>query len=543
LPYALPPGYALFNGTSMASPQAAGAAALLISAAKQAGVQKQPAQLRQALNSTTRLLDGPAHANIPIFAQGNGLLDVVAAWDLLRTNIKTTAVVGSVRVDTVLSQFLATPGTGTGIFIREGLHAGESTVRNYTFVRTSGGAKPVTFNVSWVGNDGTFKSAGTIALPHNEPVDFPVTISPAAPGAHSAILNLDDPSTSGIDFQAMNVAVASHRFVAADGYAVTTNASIGRAQQQRFFFEVPEGAPAFKVDFSGPNGLAGTGQARFLRWHPYGIGIDANAVSNCYVGLVCSNGLSTTSRTTTNPTPGVWEVTVDARRTSDVDLAPYAMTASILGASVAPNPDVIASASVGVPVARSYTLTNLYGAFSGRAVGSTLGSAHIATPSIANLGSQQYPVIVTAGSTSLRATIGGTSDPAADLDLYVFNCTVNPCVLAGQSADGDSEESVTIANPAAGTWVVLIDGFSVPAGTTKFDYVDVFVNPAFGTVSVTDADALRPAGSSWTVPGAVTAGAVPAAGRSLLGTVQVRTASPENLLVGSGNVIVQSVTP
>ena len=39
--YALPPGYSMLNGTSMASPQAAGAAALLISAAKQQNVQKQ----------------------------------------------------------------------------------------------------------------------------------------------------------------------------------------------------------------------------------------------------------------------------------------------------------------------------------------------------------------------------------------------------------------------------------------------------------------------------------------------------------------------
>ena len=88
----------------------------------------------------------------------------------------------------------------------------------------------------------------------------------------------------------------------------------------------------------------------------------------------------------------------------------------------------------------------------------------MATPSIANLAQQQYPVVVTAGSTSLRATIGSPSDPAADLDLFVFNCTSGTCVLAGQSADGDSEESVTIANPAAGNWVVLVDGFAVPAG-------------------------------------------------------------------------------
>jgi hypothetical protein len=150
-------------------------------------------------------------------------------------------------------------------------------------------------------------------------------------------------------------------------------------------------------------------------------------------------------------------------------------------------------------------------------------------------------VDVTAGSTSLRATIGHTSDPGADLDLFVFNCTTGSCVLAGQSADGDSEESVTIANPAAGTWVTLVDGFAVPAGTTTYDYVDAFTNPAFGSVSVTDANALRPAGSSWTAPGSVTANSAPAVGRVLLGTVDVRT--DPNVLVGTGDVVVQAVTP
>jgi hypothetical protein len=221
--------------------------------------------------------------------------------------------------------------------------------------------------------------------------------------------------------------------------------------------------------------------------------------------------------------------------------APFTLTASILGATVSPNPDTIASAAIGVPVARSYDITNLFGAFTGRATGTTLGSAFRATPNIAGAAQQTYLVTVTAGSTSLRATIGSPSDPAADLDLFVYNCTTGSCVLAGQSADGDSEESVTIANPAAGLWSVLVDGYAVPAGTTTYSYVDVFANPAFGSVSVTDANALRPAGSTWTVPGSVTANAAPAAGRVLLGSVQVRTDT--NVLIGSGDVIVESVTP
>jgi hypothetical protein len=88
---------------------------------------------------------------------------------------------------------------------------------------------------------------------------------------------------------------------------------------------------------------------------------------------------------------------------------------------------------------------------------------------------------------------------------------------------------------------VLIDGYSVPAGTTTYNYVDVFANSAFGNIAVTDANAVRPSGTTWTVTGSVTVNAAPAAGRVLLGNVQVRTDT--NVLVGSGDVIVENVAP
>jgi hypothetical protein len=538
--YTLPPGYDMFNGTSMASPQAAGAAALLISAAQQAGAQHKPAQLRQAMLSSARFLDP---ARIQAYEQGNGLIDVGAAWDLLQTNIKTVDITSSVPVNTVISGFLQTPNVGVGIYDREGVTIGTSYTRTYTFTRTSGGSKPITYNLNWVGNDGTFSSAGSIALAHNQPANLTVTIDPATAGVHSAILNLDDPSTTGIDYQTMNTIVAADTFTAANNYSHTKTGTIGRNQDVSYFFQVPAGTPALKVDLTGPSGAAGAGQARFLRFHPFGLTIEPSTNSlACYNPPVPGGvGCNPASRTTTNPQAGVWEVTVDARRTADVADTPYMLTVSILGASVSPNPDVIAAATIGTPIARSYTLTNLFGPFTGRAVGTTLGSARRGVFTIANLEQQLYPVVVTAGSTSFRATIGGTSDPAADLDLFVFNCTTGPCVLVAQSADGDSEESVTITNPAAGNWLVVIDGFAVPAGTTTYNYVDVFVNAAFGSVSVTDANALRASGASWMVPGSVTANAAPADGRVLLGNVQVRTDT--NVLVGSGDVVIESVTP
>jgi hypothetical protein len=444
-------------------------------------------------------------------------------------------------VHTILSGFLATPGRGEGIYDREGVAAGDTLTRVYTFTRTSGGGGSRTYNVSWSGNDGTFASATTLALPLNTPTTLSVTVHPTAAGTHSAILNLDDPSTAGIEKQTLNTVVAAEAFTAADNYTVTRTGSIGRNQVTSYFVAVPARTPAFKVDLQGGGATPGTGQIRFLRFHPYGVSLEDNSSLSCYTPSSGSCVGSPTSRTTSNPQAGVWEVTVEARRTSDTENAPYTLTMSILGATVSPNPDVIASAPLGTPVARSYTLTNGFGAFTGRAVGTTLGSAKTLTPTITGGVQQQRVVSVTAGSTSLRATIGSASDTGADLDLYVYNCTTGSCVLAGQSADGDSEESVTIANPAAGTWVTLVDGYAVPSGSTTFSYVDVFTNPAFGSVAVTDANALRPAGSSWTVPGAVTANAAPAAGRVLLGSVQVRTDA--NVLVGTGDVVVQSVTP
>jgi hypothetical protein len=340
----------------------------------------------------------------------------------------------------------------------------------------------------------------------------------------------------------MNTIIVAEQFNAGNNYSINESGSIGRNHVLHYFFTIPAGTPAFKVDLDD-HSAAGTGQVRFLRFHPYGVTIEpSNNSLSCYSPPVAGGpACNPLSRTTSNPQPGVWEVTVEARRTSDVANAPFTLTASILGATVSPNPDTIASATIGTPVARSYTATNLFGAFTGRMVGTTLGSAFRARPTIANLAQQQRVVTVTAGSSSLRATIGNTSDPAADLDLFVYNCTTGSCVLAGQSADGDSEESVTIASPAAGAWVVLVDGFAVPAGTTDYDYTDVFVNAAFGSVSVTDANALRPAGSSWTAPATVTANAAPATGRVLLGNVQVRTDT--NILIGSGEVVVQNVTP
>jgi hypothetical protein len=538
--YTLPPGYGMLQGTSMASPQAAGVGALLVSAAKQKNVSYEPQQIRTALKSSARFLKG-----YQAYEQGNGLIDVKKAWNLLKADIKTTNITSSVPVNTVISSFLSTPGIGQGIYDREGVKARDRYVREYTFKRTSGPAHPLTYQVEWKGNDGTFSSAPTITLPLNSAVKFRVTVNPKAAGIHSATLNLDSPMTTGIEYQTLNTVIAAEDFTASNGYQVKHGGEVGRNEWHSYFVRVPAGTPALKVDLQGGGTAAGAGQVRFLRFHPYGAPVESTQTPNCYnppvaPGNSCNNGDSPTSRTVANPLAGVWEIVVEARRTSDVAYAPYTLAVSVLGASVSPNPDTIASAPVNQPLSRQYTLTNKFGPFTGRAVGSDLGSARITRPSIADQAQLQFPVTVTAGSTQLRVKIGNPSDLGADLDLVLFNCTTGSCVQAAISADGDSEEAVTVANPAAGVWIALVDGYAVPAGTTAFDHLDVFTNPAFGTLAVTDANTARPAGATWTVAGVLTPKAAPAAGRVLLGNIEVRTDT--NVLVGSGDVIVQAVT-
>ena len=191
----------------------------------------------------------------------------------------------------------------------------------------------------------------------------------------------------------MNTVLAPYAFSAANNYSNAISGSVGRGQQQHYFFRVPAGTPAFKVDLAtAASTTPGTGQIRFLRWHPYGLGDRRRTRSPSATSRrrpSCSTG-SPTSRTVTNPLAGVWEVTVDARRTSDADFTPYTLTGRSSARPSRRTRTSSPSATIGVPIARSYTLTNIFGAFTGRAVGTALGSARIGPFTIAHLEQQQY---------------------------------------------------------------------------------------------------------------------------------------------------------
>ncbi|WP_328522241.1 S8 family serine peptidase [Kribbella sp. NBC_00359] len=536
--YALPPGYSMLNGTSMAAPQATGAGALLVSAYKATfGTRPTAAALRSAIRSSASY-----QPQLGAYEQGAGLFAVTSAWDQLRAGQRPNAISATVPVSTVLSDQLATPNIGVGIHDREGVTLGVKYNRTYTLTRTSGPAKAVPHVVRWLGNDGTFNSRMKVNLPLNEPVDFAVQVNPFSPGAHSAVLQLDDPTTPGVDLITMNAVFVPNDLTAANAYTFQASGKVGRDATQSYFIRVPVGASALKVDMTGGGDQAGAGQIRFLRYSPQGLPVDSNASTSCYdpdAGAGCAGG-TPHSRTFVNPQPGVWELVVEARRTSDVKEAPFGLTATVLGTAITPNPDVVASATIGTSLTRNYTVSNQLAGFTGRLVGGgALASTQTQRPTIGNLASQTFDVTVPAGVTSYTVRTGNAADLRADIDLLVFRCAP-ACVLVGASGGSTAVEQVTLTNPVAALYRIEVDGFSVPSGSTAYDLVDSYVQPALGSLTSNDVDASHPSGSSWSPTATLTVSAEPGAGRKLTGTLSVQTDA--GVTVGSGSLIVDTVT-
>ncbi|MFC7917563.1 S8 family serine peptidase [Streptomyces sp. NPDC057386] len=529
--YSLPAGYSMLQGTSMASPQAAGAMALLLSAAKQQGIDLTPAKLRTAVTSTAdHIKDAQPHE------EGAGLLNIVDAWKAIKKGATAHEYTVKAPVDTAIDYALKTPGFGTGLYDREGgLKAGQKKTYEITLTRTSGEDKAIRHELHFENNaGGTFRIVGSdeVKLPLNKPVTVKVEARPKAAGIKSAILEVDDPRTEGIDKQVLTTVVVStpvqHTF--------TAKSSVQRNSTQSYFLTVPEGAKALEVAIGG---LKDKSQTRFISIHPYGVPVDNTSTPYCYNNYLDGNGCKPDVRSYADPQPGVWEVEVEARRTSPLLDNPYTLNVSVLGASFDPETVTVPEAKAGTPVPASWTVTNAFAAIDGKLVGGPLGSAKNARPAIEDGETQVTTVVVPEGAKSLDVAIGNVSDASADLDLVVRDASG---ATVAQSADGDSEESVSIADPAPGTYTIVVDAYSVPAGTTEYDYRDVFFSEALGTVTVDgDAPVKLGTGRSATVSANIIAASAAPEGREFFGRVQLVNA--RGTVAGLGNVKIGTVTP
>jgi hypothetical protein len=529
--YTLPAGYSMLQGTSMASPQAAGASALLLSAAKQKGLDLTPAKLRTALTSTADHIKG-----VQAYEEGAGLINIVDAWDAIEDGASAHDYKVKAPVDTAIDSALKEPGFGTGLYDREGgLRAGQKKTYDITITRTSGADKAIRHELHFENNAGdTFRIAGSdeVKLPLNQPVTVKVQANPRSAGLKSAILEVDDPRTEGIDKQVLTTVVVA----APVRPTFTASASVQRNSTRSYFLTVPEGATSLEVAIGG---LKDKSQTRFIALHPYGVPVDSTSTPNCYNNYLDGNGCRPDVRSYADPQPGVWEIEVESRRTSPLLDNPYTLDVAVLGAAFDPQTVTVPEAKAGTPVAASWKVTNGFAAIDGKLVGGPLGSAKSARPAIKEGETQTSTVVVPAGATSLDVAIGSVSDASADLDLTVYDATG---AVVGQSADGDSEEAVSVAAPAAGTYTIEVAGYAVPAGSTEYDYRDVFFAASLGSVTV-DGSAPVKLGTGETAPVSATVTAAMAApeGREFFGRVQLVNA--RGTVAGLGSVKIGKVTP
>ncbi|MBG6067906.1 S8 family serine peptidase [Micromonospora ureilytica] len=541
--YALPPGYAMLNGTSMASPQTAGAGALLLSAAKATDRGVSPAALRRALFSSAKPI-----ADVPTYAQGYGMVNVPGAWQLLRQGVETRSYVSDAPVCSPLSEqltiwngvkFVPNPGRGTGVYNRctsaEGGHkVGQSKTYPVKLTRTSGPAGTIKHDVTLQGSDGTFKAPKTVALPLNKAVTINVTAKPATEGAHGAIVRIDDPATNVVDFEVSTVVVASND-VKKPTFSYTNEGSVDRNGFTSYFVTVPEGAKALQVNLSG---IATGSQTRFIAINPLGVPVEATTSTVCYTNFSDVNVCKPQERDYQNPLPGVWEIEVESRRTSPALNNPFKLQARVQGLTVEPALVELPSVEAGEPTPVSWKVTNAFGPVSISGRSGALTGVRTERPTITEGGpNQEWTVEIPEGTSTFTARIGNPANAGADLDLFVYRGTTE----VGRAADGDSEEAVTLTNPPAGTYRVVVEPYGVdgPGTSTAYDYYDAFASASLGTITAPAVAVPLMHGESATITGTVTAVAVPADGRQLSGELAIVTT--EGAIVGRGNVTIGAV--
>jgi hypothetical protein len=535
--YDLPPGYGMLQGTSMSSPQAAGAAALLLSAAEQRRIDLSAAELRTALTSSADPIRG-----VQAHEQGAGLFDTEGAWRLITRGASAHEYTVRAPVDHTMSGYLATPGVGAGVYDRESAPAvGASESYEITLTRTTGPRRAVRHSLELVNNhERTFRLAGraSVSLPLNEPVTVTVEAAPRSPGAHSTILEVDDPSTRGTDHQLLATVVVP-RELAAPSYALTESGTAQRNDSTSYFVRVPEGTKTLEVAMDG---LAEGSQTRWIAITPWGTLADDSTTTLCYPNYDNpANTCDPSRRSYADPIPGVWEIEVESRRTSPLLDNPYTLTSTALGVRFNPETLILGHIDAGMPMTVAWGVTNDFAPLEGSLEAGEVGSAMDATPTIAHGDYRTSTVDVGEDVSSFIAEIGGPDDPAADLDLYVYR----DGELVGSGTSPGSEEAVTLDAPEPGEYTVEVHAYSVPQGSTTFAYRDAYLSAGLGVVDVDeeavislDTGATKAARATVTV---TEAAAHAGHGRQIFG--QVRLLNAAGTLAGAGNLVIDHVTP
>ena len=434
----LPPGYQVSCCTSASSPYAAGVAALLISAARQSGIPHDAARLSQAMRLSARLLrDAPAHL------QGNGLLEVEAAWRTLQQAVDRPRFTSAAMVAHPLAQYAARGNHGVGIFEFEGWTAGGSGTRTIVLTRESGPAAPLTYRVAWAASDGSFSTPASIALPLRQPVPLPVHVDVKTADVHSGLLELRDEKTAELVFRTQATVVGVDRVDAETGLRIT--ATVENLSYRNHYMQVPAGTTAISFELEIARGIVmptivpahGLFPSYYFHVHPNNFFF---AGKGKYVVRI------------PNPQPGTW--TFQTRATSTAGNMPasnpdraddgdveYILTVRVQNESMTPSEPALDVTPGYLTSHRSQFLAN----------------------GLPNTFDIEVPQNAAALSLQLRAQPGG-----ATTELHLYDCTTGECFSYNVGFPAASAHTMVVRKPNAGRWVAAVNAAPFPSAPGSF---------------------------------------------------------------------------
>jgi hypothetical protein len=402
--------------------------------------------------------------NLPAYVQGNGLIQIGSALQLLeRWNTKPLMHLAfNAPVRTATSWSLAIPNRGTGLFEREGWIAGERGMRTIWVTRQDGGASLLPARIELVGNDGTFTSTGAsnVWLPLDRPIPLTIGIAPRTPGAHSAIVRLRSPNGTILG-ETLATIVAGERFTPQNAYTFTRHLIIPRPGETQLFVTVPPGAQVLVFRVTAPRNVI-----EYNAHLPDSTGA-LNVSNNLLIGFPLLVG--TRQDVFPHPQSGTWEFVfldvsdVFKHETRYVHPTPVTVTASLIGVSVQGD-----SQGVFVHTTRALPPTLTI----------TRQAAGVASyANIIRAGQQRiYGIRVPEGATGIGADV---QTPAESfVNLYLFDCTKpspKSCIIKTKAAEASSEQHLYYDRPTPGLWKLVVDGYVASKNGTQYRLQDYYL--------------------------------------------------------------------